>query len=82
VDDAIGRLGPIGDSSTMAANILELWSGDVDSMRQRALAHARQFGWDKSMDLLFGEIYPLALRRAAERDSAGAGVISAAFADA
>ncbi|WP_309601407.1 glycosyltransferase [Sphingomonas sp.] len=65
IDDNLGRLGPVNDSAAMAANILELWAGDMAAMRQRVLAHARQFGWDKSMDVLFGRIYPEALRRAA-----------------
>jgi alpha-1,6-mannosyltransferase len=82
VDDAIGRLGPIGDGKTMAANILDLWAGDVGAMRGRALAHAKQFGWDKSMDSLFGEIYPLAMRRSEERDSAKAATLAPAFAKA
>ena len=74
VHDDIGRLGPVGDSAAMAANILELWDGDHRAMRGRASIHARQFGWDKSMDILFGKVYPLALRRAAIR---GAGMASA-----
>jgi len=82
VDDSIGRLGPVGDSAAMAANILDLWAGDLPAMRQRALAHARQFGWDKSMDSLFGQIYPLAMRRAAIREAAQAGVLAPAFAEA
>lgn len=82
VDDTIGRLGPVGDSKAMAANILDLWTGDVPAMRQRTLTHARQFGWDKSMDILFGEIYPLALRRAAMRESRRRGILAPAFAKA
>ena len=66
----------------MAANILDLWSGDLAAMRQRTLAHARQFGWDKSMDILFGQIYPLALRRAALRGAGQTDSLSPAFADA
>ena len=82
VDHKIGRLGPVDDSAAMAANILDLWSGDLAAMRQRTLAHARQFGWDKSMDILFGQIYPLALRRAALRGAGQTDSLSPAFADA
>lgn len=82
VDDSIGRLGPVDDSNAMAANILDLWSGDLDAMRDRALVHARQFGWDKSMDSLFANIYPLALRRAAEREAGLAGAMAPALAEA
>ena len=66
----------------MAANILDLWSGDMPAMRARTLAHARQFGWDKSMDSLFGRIYPLAMRRAALRDAARPGALAPAVVEA
>ena len=67
VDDRIGRLGPVGDSKAMAANIVDLWSGDMAAMRARTLAHAASFGWDKSMEILFGRIYPAAFGRAVAR---------------
>lgn len=82
VDDNIGRLGPVGDSAAMAAHILDLWAGDLPAMRERALAHARQFGWDKSMDILFGDIYPLAFRRAALREAGRAGALAPSLARA
>ncbi len=82
VNDSIGRLGPVGDSAAMADNILTLWAGDLSAMRQRAQIHARQFGWDRSMGILFGEIYPLAIRRAAERETGRSGALAPAFAKA
>ncbi|HEV2044745.1 MAG TPA: glycosyltransferase, partial [Sphingomicrobium sp.] len=82
VDHSIGRLGPVGDSAAMAANILDLWAGELPAMRQRASAHARQFGWDKSMDVLFGEIYPLAMRGAARRAADRSRALAPAFAKA
>jgi len=82
VDHSIGRLGPIDDSAAMAANILELWAGDLPAMRQRTLDHARQFGWDKSMDILFGAIYPVAMRRAARRAADRSSSLAPAFAKA
>ena len=82
VDASIGRLGPVDDSAAMAANILDLWAGDLTAMRGRTLAHAHQFGWDKSMDSLFGEIYPLAMRRAAARQAGQSGALAPAFAEA
>lgn len=82
VDDSIGRLGPVGDSAAMAANILDLWAGDLPATRRRALAHARQFGWDKSMDVLFGQIYPLAMRRAGMREARQPGRLAPSFAKA
>ena len=64
IADDIGRLGPVGDSAAMAANVLALWSGDMPAMRQRVIAHVGDFEWDKCMATLFGKIYPAALRRA------------------
>ena len=64
IADDIGRLGPVGDSTAMAANILALWSGDMAAMRQRVIAHVGDFEWDKCMATLFGKIYPAALRHA------------------
>ena len=77
VDDSIGRLGPVDDSAAMAANILDLWADDLPAVRARTLVHARQFGWDKSMDILFGRIYPLAMRRAALVESRDGALVSA-----
>ena len=78
VDTDIGRLGPVDDSKAMAANIRALWSGDMAAMRQRTLAHARQFGWDKSMETLFGRIYPQAMARAAARTTQAGGRLALA----
>ena len=77
VDDSIGRLGPVDDSVAMAANILDLWAQDQPAIRARTVTHARQFGWDKSMDILFGRIYPLAMRRAALVESRDGALVSA-----
>jgi alpha-1,6-mannosyltransferase len=77
VDDSIGRLGPVDDSAAMAANILDLWADDLPALRARAVSHARQFGWDNSMAILFGRIYPLAMRRAAVIESRDEALVSA-----
>jgi alpha-1,6-mannosyltransferase len=67
VTEAVGRLGPIGDSAAMARNILDVWSGDPATMAHEAREHALQFGWDSSMDALFNRVYPSAFaRRAAQ----------------
>ncbi len=71
VNETIGRLGPVDDSQAMAANIIDLWSGDLAAMRVRTLAHAGNFGWDKSMAILFSQIYPQAVARAAARTKRG-----------
>ena len=67
VSDAIGRLGPVGDAASMAANILSVWNGDRRAMAAEARAHALQFSWDSSMEALFGRLYPAAFaHRAAQ----------------
>ncbi len=67
VTDAMGRLGPVDDSVAMAANILSVWIGDREAMRRAARVHALQFSWDRSMECLFGQVYPAAFARQRER---------------
>lgn len=67
VNASTGRLGPVGDSAAMAANILGIWNGDRSAMRAAARAEALGYSWERSMDILFGEVYPFALERAAKR---------------
>ncbi|MFL6786863.1 MAG: glycosyltransferase [Sphingomicrobium sp.] len=67
VTDEMGRLGPVGDSRAMAANILSVWNTDHDKTREAARAHALQFSWNSSMDALFSRVYPAAFGR--RRDS-------------
>jgi alpha-1,6-mannosyltransferase len=65
VTDAVGRLGPVGDPAAMAANILSVWRSDRSILRQQARAHALQFSWDRSMETLFGRLYPAAFAKRA-----------------
>lgn len=67
VTGAMGRLGPVGDAGTMAANILSVIFSDRDMMASAARAHALQFSWDSSMEALFGRLYPAAFDRRRER---------------
>ncbi|HET7576602.1 MAG TPA: glycosyltransferase [Sphingomicrobium sp.] len=67
VTDAVGRLGPVGDPAAMAANILSVWRSDRSILRQQARAHALQFSWDRSMETLFGRLYPAAFAKRAGR---------------
>ena len=67
VTDAVGRLGPVGDAAAMAANIVSVWNGDRRAMADQARARALQFGWDSSMEALFGRVYPAAFARRAEQ---------------
>jgi alpha-1,6-mannosyltransferase len=79
VTDAMGRLGSVGDSEAMAANILSVWKDERGAMSEQARAHALQFSWDSSMEALFGRVYPEAFgRRAGERVTAPAGAVLAA----
>lgn len=63
VTDAVGRLGPVGDSAAMAANILSVLNSDRRTMAQEARKQALLFSWDRSMEELFGHVYPAALAR-------------------
>ena len=65
VNDAVGRLGPVGDSEAMARNILDIWGSDRDMLRSRARSEALRFSWDHSMERLFGHVYPAAFGRRA-----------------
>ncbi|MEA3058574.1 MAG: alpha,6-mannosyltransferase [Sphingomonadales bacterium] len=67
VTDAVGRLGPVGDSAAMARNILAVLGSDRGEMAERARAHALQFSWESSMAALFGRIYPAAFARRGRR---------------
>jgi alpha-1,6-mannosyltransferase len=65
VNEAVGRLGPVGDSEAMARNILDIWGSDRDMLRSRARSEALRFSWDHSMERLFGHVYPAAFGRRA-----------------
>jgi alpha-1,6-mannosyltransferase len=70
VTEATGRLGPVGDAGAMAANILAVLCSDHQAMSAAARAHALQFGWDSSMEALFGRVYPAAFERRREQQLA------------
>jgi alpha-1,6-mannosyltransferase len=63
VTNAMGRLGPVGDSAAMARNILDVWNADRAALSDRARGHALQFSWARSMEALFGSVYPAAFAR-------------------
>ena len=73
----IGLLGPVGDSDAMASNILAVWNGDRARMAENAVIEGRRYGWDKSMEALFGRVYPNAFAAAAERRVASANAVRA-----
>jgi alpha-1,6-mannosyltransferase len=63
----LGLVGEVDDAAVMASNILAVLRGDMAAMSERARAHALQFSWDQSMELLFSRVYRNALARAAVR---------------
>lgn len=63
----LGLVGEVDDASVMACNILSVLQGDMAAMGERAREHALQFSWDRSMELLFGQVYRGALAKAAAR---------------
>jgi alpha-1,6-mannosyltransferase len=65
VTDATGRLGPVGDADAMARNVLDILASDRRAMSEQTRAHALQFSWDRSMEALFGRVYPAAFARRA-----------------
>jgi alpha-1,6-mannosyltransferase len=79
VTNSMGRLGPVDDSAAMASNILAVWNADRAALAEAARAHALRFSWDRSMDGLFGQVYPAAFerRRQQQRLLAGAAVAPA-----
>jgi alpha-1,6-mannosyltransferase len=78
VTDATGRLGPVGDAEAMAANIMAVLCSDHQAMAAAARAHALQFGWDSSMEALFGRVYPAAFERRRQHQQALSGAAVAA----
>jgi alpha-1,6-mannosyltransferase len=82
VTDATGRLGPVGDADAMAHNILEIWNADRREVCEQARALALQFSWDRSMEALFGRVYPAAFSRSVSRSAAVAASTQAPFARA
>jgi alpha-1,6-mannosyltransferase len=67
VTNAVGRLGSVDDAEAMARNIVSVWRSDRAAMAEQARAHALQFSWDRSMEALFGHVYPTALKQRGAR---------------
>jgi alpha-1,6-mannosyltransferase len=76
VTPEVGRIGPVDDAEAMARNLVELWRGEPRAVGQASWRHAQQFSWRESMAALFGEVYPRALARAAQRSLAPVGARS------
>lgn len=72
VSPADGRLGPVGNADVMARNFVDVWQSDRGAMAAQARSRALQYSWDRSMAILFGQVYPAAFaRRALEPSAAG-----------
>lgn len=68
VPPGLGLLGPVDDIDAMARNVMQMWRSDRRLIATAARSRvALRYGWQRTFDRLFGEIYPLALRRAAAR---------------
>ena len=64
----LGLLGPVDDTSTMAANVVRLWNRGAKLVGARARSMVvENYGWHRTFKRLFDEIYPAARARAAER---------------
>ncbi len=61
VTELVGRLGPVGDADAMARNILEMWGGNRSILAREARSEALKYSWGRSMEELFGRVYPAAL---------------------
>jgi alpha-1,6-mannosyltransferase len=66
VSSSVGRLGPVDDAASMAANILAVWNGDRTQASRAARASALRYSWQSSMETLFGQVYPAAFARRRE----------------
>ena len=82
VPQGLGLVGEVDDAAVMASNIVAVLAGDMATMCARARAHALQFSWDQSMELLFGRVYRSALARAAQRSSRSVVAAETALAEA
>jgi alpha-1,6-mannosyltransferase len=59
-----GLLGEAGNAAEMAANIQSVWASGAKAMGQKARAHVDgRYSWDQSVELLFSDVYPNALKR-------------------
>lgn len=82
VPHGLGLVGDVDDAAVMASNIVAVLGSDLQAMGERARAHALQFSWDQSMELLFGRVYRNALASAAARAERQASSSAPALAEA
>jgi len=74
---SFGRLGEVDDAQTMASNILDVLAQGAGIMGHRARGHVEaEFSWDRTMSLLFGEVFVETFARAQQRVAFSAPVLS------
>ena len=72
VPEGLGMLAPIDDTQAMARHVQTIWEQGARAIGERARAVvAERYGWDRTFDTLFEEIYPKALAQAARRRAFG-----------
>lgn len=72
VPEGLGLLAPIDDTQAMARHVQTIWQQGARAIGERARAVvAERYGWDRTFDKLFEEIYPKALAQAARRCAFG-----------
>lgn len=70
VPPGLGLLGPVDDTTAMAANVLKIWRDDHQAIGIEARHHVEtNFSWKRTFDRLLGDIYPKAMAQAAARAS-------------
>lgn len=74
---SFGRLGEVDDAQAMASNILDVLAQGAGIMGHRARGHVEaEFSWDRTMSLLFGEVFVETFARAQHRVAISAPVLS------
>ena len=72
VPRGLGLLGPVDDTTAMAANVVEIWRDDHQAIGIEARHHVEtNFSWKRTFERLLGDIYPKAMAQAAARATAG-----------
>jgi len=74
VPPGLGLLGPVDDVQAMADNVVAVWRQGAAAIGAAARAHVvERYSWDRTFELLFGEVYPRAFAHARDRVALGRG---------
>jgi alpha-1,6-mannosyltransferase len=77
VPPSLGRLGPVGDSKTMAHNMLTVLGEDRVALAERAVAAAGAYDWDRVLGTLFGSFYRQAFEQRNRAQASGIAAVAA-----